>query len=151
MVGLTAALTLAFISNAPLFLGAQPADLTAAGLKGPAAEAAARIPPAMAARAPAGEEDRARELVQSLDAEQRAIATFDRPEKRTADMLSGINNRRTTPLSPAGLVARQMNKEQKALLVRLVEEYLARMPPDVAADRSRKLLSGSNLDEIAFS
>ena len=139
------------ISNAPLFLGAQPADLTAAGLKGPAAEAAARIPPALAARALAGEEDRARELVQSLDAKQRAIAIFDRPEKRTADMLSGINNKKTTPLSPPGLLARQMTKEQKALLVKVVEEYLSRMPPDVAADRSRKLLSGSNLDDIAFS
>ena len=138
------------ISNAPLFLGAQPADLGAAGLKGPAAEAASRIP-AAENRALVGEEDRARELVQSLDAKQRAIAVFDRAEKRDADMLTGISTRTVKPLSPPGLLARQMTPQQKELLVKLVEVYLTRMPPDVAADRRSKLLSGSALDDIAFS
>lgn len=138
------------ISNAPLFLGAQPANLEAAGLKGPELEAAQKIPPAFAGRALAGEEDRARALVQSLDAKQRAIAIFDRTEKRTADMLSGINNRRTTPLNPPGLFAKQMTPAQKKLLVAVVEEYLNRMPADVGAERRRRLLEGSALDEIAF-
>jgi hypothetical protein len=138
------------ISNAPLFLGAQPADLAAAGLKGPAAEAAARIPAAQN-RSLVGEEDRARELVQSLDAKQRAIAVFDRPEKRDADMLTGISTRTVKQLSPPGLYARQMNAQQKEMLVKLVEVYLTRMPADVAADRRSKLLSGPNLDQIAFS
>jgi hypothetical protein len=138
------------ISNAPLFLGSQPADLAAAGLKGPAAEAADRIP-AAENRALAAEEDRARELVQSLDPKQRAIAVFDRPEKRDADMLTGISTRSVKQLNPPGLSARQMTAEQKKLLTSLVEVYLTRMPPDVAADRRSKLLSGANLDAIAFS
>jgi hypothetical protein len=138
------------ISNAPSFLGAQPADLAAAGLKGPAADAASRIP-AAENRALVAEEDRARELVQSLDAKQRAIAVFDRPEKRDADMLTGISTRSVKQLSPPGLSARQMTAEQKKLLANLVEVYLTRMPPDVAADRRSKLLSGANLDAITFS
>ena len=138
------------ISNSPLFLGAQPADLTAAGLKGPAAEAASKVP-AAENRALAAEEDRARALVQSLDAKQRAIAVFDRPEKRDADMLTGIATRNVKQLSPPGLAARQMTAEQKKLLVDLVEVYLTRMPADVAAERRSKLLTGANLDAIAFS
>jgi hypothetical protein len=138
------------ISNAPLFLGAQPADLAAAGLKGPAADAAAKIPAAQN-RALVGEEDRARELVQALDQKQRAVAIFDRPEKRDADMLTGISTRTVKQLSPPGLYARQMNAQQKDMLVKLVEVYLTRMPPDVAADRRSKLLTGSSLDDIAFS
>jgi Protein of unknown function (DUF3500) len=138
------------ISNSPLFLGAQPADLAAAGLKGTAAEAAGRIPGSQN-RALVGEEDRARELVQSLDPKQRAVAVFDRPEKRDADMLTGISTRTVKQLSPPGLLARQMTAEQKKLLANLVEVYLTRMPQDVAADRRSKLLSGANLDAIAFS
>jgi hypothetical protein len=138
------------ISNGPLFLGAQPADLAAAGLKGPAAEAASRIPPAQN-RALVGEEDRARELVQSLDAKQRAVAVFDRPEKRDADMLTGISTRTVKPLSPPGLLARDMTPQQRGMLARLVDVYLTRMPPDVAEDRRSKLLNGPNLDAIAFS
>ncbi len=138
------------ISNAPLFLGAQPADLAAGGLKGPAAEAAAKVP-AAENRAMVGEEDRARELVQSLDAKQRAIAVFDRPGKRDADMLTGISTRTVTPLNPPGLLAREMTPQQKGMLTKLVEVYLTRMPPDVAEDRRTKLLSGPSLDSIAFS
>jgi hypothetical protein len=138
------------VSNAPMFLGAQPADLPAAGLKGPAAEAAARIP-AAESRALVGEEDRARELVQSLDPRQRAIAIFDRPGKRDADMLTGISTRTVKPFSPPGLLAREMTPQQKGLLTKLVEVYLTRMPLDVAADRRGKLLTGPNLDAIAFS
>ena len=47
-----------------------------------------------------GEEDKARALVQALDPGQRAIVVFDRTEERDADMLTGINNRRTTPFDP---------------------------------------------------
>jgi Protein of unknown function (DUF3500) len=133
-----------------MFLGSQPNDLPAAGLEGTAQAAAAKIPPALSGRIMAPEEDKARALVQSLDAKQRAVAVFDRTEKRDADMLTGINTRRVRPLSSPGLTARQMNPQQKALLVALVEEYLTRVPADLAADRHRRLLEGSALDEISF-
>ena len=65
-------------------------------------------------------------------------------------MLTGINNMQTTPLDPPGLVASEMTPAQKTLLVALVEEYLTRMPADVAAERRGRLLEGSALDAIAF-
>ena len=137
------------ISNTPFFIGAQPNDLSA-DLADAARQAANQISPALAERMLPGEEDKARALVQSLDAAQRAIVVFDRTEPREADMLTGINNMQTSPLDPPGLLAAQMTPEQKRLLVALVEEYLTRMPEDVAADRRSRLLEGSALDEVAF-
>lgn len=138
------------VSTAPFFLGSQPNDLPAARLEGTALAAAQKIPPALAGRIAAGEEDKARALVQSLDAKQRALAVFDRTEKRDADMITGINTRRVTPIAPPGVQARQMSAQQKALLTALVEEYLAHFPADIAADRRRRVLEGGALDEIAF-
>jgi hypothetical protein len=138
------------VSIAPMFLGSQPNDLPAARLEGTAQAAAAKIPSPFSGRIMGSEEDKARALVQSLDAKQRAVAVFDRTEKRDADMLTGINTRRVRPLTSPGLTARQMNAQQKALLVALVEEYLARVPADVAADKRRRLLEGAALDEISF-
>ena len=138
------------VSTTPMFLGSQPNDLPAARLEGAALAAAQKIPPALAGRILGPEEDKGRVLVQSLDAQQRAMTVFARTEKRDADMLSGINTRRVTPLSSPGLPARQMNAKQKALLVALVEEYLTRMPAEVAADRRRRLLEGAALDDVTF-
>lgn len=138
------------VSTAPIFLGSQPNDLPAARLEGTAAAAAQKIPAPLAGRIMAGEEDKARALVQSLDAKQRAMAVFDRKEKRDADMITGINTRRVTPISSPGLQARQMTAQQKAMLVGLVEEYLAHFPADIIADRRRRLLEGAVLDEISF-
>ena len=138
------------VSTTPMFLGSQPDDLPAARLEGTAQAAAAKIEPALSGRIMAPEEEKARALVQSLDAKQRAVAVFDRTEKREADMLTGINTRRVRPLTSPGLTARQMNSQQKALLVALVEEYLTRVPADVAADKRRRLLEGTALEEISF-
>jgi hypothetical protein len=138
------------VATGPMFLGSQPNDLPAARLEGTALAASQKIPPALAGRIMGPEEDKARALVQSLDAKQRAIAVFDRTEKRDADMLTGINTRRVKPLGSPGLYARQMNAQQKAMLVALAEEYLTRIPADVAADRRQRLLQGAALDDISF-
>ncbi len=138
------------VATGPMFIGSQPNDLPAARLEGTALAASQKIPPAMAGRIMGPEEDKARALVQALDAKQRAMAVFDRTEKRDADMISGINTRRVTPLASPGLQARQMNAQQKALLVALVEEYLTRIPADVAAERRRVLIEGAALDGISF-
>jgi hypothetical protein len=145
------------ISNTPFFIGAQPNDLSAE-MPDAVRQAANRIPAELAARMMPGEEDKARALVQSLDASQRAIAVITQTEPygngrsggREADMLTGINNRQTTPLDPPGLLGAQMTDAQKTMLVDLVEEYLKRMPDDVAAERRSRLLEGSAPDAIAF-
>lgn len=146
------------LSVGPLFFGARPADLQHAGEEGradvktwndTARQMLARMPPALSAKVLAGEEDKARALVQSLDEKQRAIAIFERPEKRTADMISGVNNRTAARLDRPGLYGRQMNQKQRGLLVALIEESLSHMPADVASARSRRL--AKELDEVAFS
>jgi hypothetical protein len=145
------------ISNTPFFIGAQPSDLSA-DMTDAARLAADQIPAALAVRMLPGEEDKARELVESLDAAQREIGVFSQSEPygnglsggRVADMLTGINNMQTMPLDPPGLPAAQMTADQKTILVDLVEVYLTRMPDDVAADRRSRLLEGSAVDAIAF-
>ena len=138
------------VVTTPMFLGSQPEDLRAAGLEGTASAAAAKIPVSLAGRIMEPEEAKGRALVQSLDAKQRQVAVFDRTEKRDADMLTGINTRRVTPLGSPGLPARQMTAQQKAMLVSLVDEYLGRFPTEVAADRHRRLLEGTALDDVHF-
>lgn len=145
------------ISNTPFFIGAQPNDLSAE-MPDAVRQAANQIPTELAARMMPGEEDKARALVQSLDASQRAIAVVTQSEPygngrsggREADMLTGINNMQTTPLDSPGLLGAQMTDAQKTMLVGLVEEYLTRMPDDVAAERRSRLLAGSAVDGIAF-
>ena len=82
------------VATGPMFLGSQPNDLPAARLEGTALAASQKIPAALAGRIMGPEEDKARALVQSLDAKQKAVAVFARTEKRDADMISGINTRR---------------------------------------------------------
>jgi hypothetical protein len=138
------------VATGPMFLGSQPNDLPAARLEGTALAASQKIPAALAGRIMGPDEDKARTLVQSLDAKQKAVAVFARSEKRDADMISGINTRRVRALGSPGLQARQMNAQQKAQLVALVEEYLTRIPADVAAERRRRLLEGAALDDVSF-
>ena len=136
--------------TAPIFIGSQPNDLPAAKLTGAALAAAEKIPAAMAGRILGPEEDKARALLESLDAGQRTAAVFDRTEKREADMISGINTPRVRPISSPGVPARQMNAQQKKLLAALVDEYLGHFPVDVAADRRRRWLEGAALDAVTF-
>jgi hypothetical protein len=110
------------ISNTPLFLGANPREVRQGPRKG--------------LRALAGEEDKGRALVQALDEKQRPVAIYD--PKAPADIFT-MANRKAEPLKPEGIAFSQLNKQQQELLNQLVNEYLARMPQDVAAERTKKL------------
>ena len=120
------------ISSTPHFFGANPAEV--------------KQGPRQGLRALAGEEDQGRNLVKSLDEQQRAIAIVDKTAPR--DILT-TNIRRADPLKPEGLPFSQMKKEQKDLLNKLLEEYLSRMPEDIAAER-RKKLRDAGIDKIYF-
>src|SRR5215510_9784181 len=96
------------VSNTPLFFGANPAEIREGERKG--------------LRALAGEEDKARALVQALDEKQRAVALFD---KTALGELITTDNRKVDPLKPEGIAAAQLNKQQKALLTQLIDEYLS--------------------------
>lgn len=120
------------LSNTPAFFGANPREV--------------RQGPRQGLRVLAGEEDKGRALVQALDEKQRAIAVFD--SKAPADIIS-LANRKADPLKPEGIAFSQLNKQQQELLNHLINEYLGRMPQDVAAERTKKLRE-AGWDKIHF-
>jgi hypothetical protein len=120
------------VSSTPSFFGANPAEVRQGTRRG--------------LRTLAAEEDLARELLTSLDADQRAAAVYTTDAPR--DIVTA-NSRRADPLSPPGLPASRLRPPQQALLTRLIEEYLARMPDDLAAERFRAISSGG-IDKITF-
>ncbi len=120
------------IANTPQFFGSNPAEVRQGERKG--------------LRALAGEEDNARSLIAALDEKQRAVAIFDKTAPN--DILTAAN-RKANPLKPDGISSAQLTKQQKELLTRLIDEYLASMPEDVAAERSKKL-KAAGMDKIFF-
>jgi len=120
------------VSNTPLFFGANPAEVREGERKG--------------LRALASEEDKGRELILALDEKQRAVAIFN--TTAPGDIIT-MNNRKVDPLKPEGVAAGQLNKQQKAMLEKLLDDYLSRMPQDIADERSKKLRA-AGFDKIYF-
>ena len=110
------------VATTPAFMGANPAEV--------------RDGPRKGLRVLAGEEDLGRDLVRSLDEKQRAQAVFDATAPK--DIIS-VNSKKADPLAPAGIAASQLNKQQTELLKKLLDEYINRMPADLAEERSEKL------------
>lgn len=135
------------ISNTPLFFGAEPAEVQGGPMKG------LRVLP--------GVEDKARALVDALDASQRAMAVLG--TRLPVDILSGNSRapdlgsqlnpmglaRQPEPLRPEGLPASGMTPQQKQLLRRLIDDYVSCMPEEIAAKRAR-VLAGADFDRIHF-
>jgi hypothetical protein len=110
------------ISSTPAFFGANPAKVMAGAKKD-----LRTLPEA---------EDRARELFEALDEDQRKTAFQSKqfPEIGQADTAPKVGD-------PVGLPAAKMNDKQRGLLMKLLEGYADRMRPDVAAvemDRVKK-------------
>ena len=102
--------------------------------------------PRQGLRVLAAEEDLGRELVKSLTADQQktAIITNVAPKEIVTSNLRKIN-----PLTPAGLTAAQMTAPQRALLERLIKEYLGRVRPEVA-DADWAKIQKAGFDKIGF-
>ena len=121
------------ISPLPLFFGANPSQVK----HGP--ETGLRTLPE--------EEDLARELVQSLDAEQAAVAIVD---PVAPDDLLTKNYRSVTPeMTPVGLTLGRMGGGQRDLLVRLIRHYVERAADDLAGPEWQKI-EQAGLDRVAF-
>jgi hypothetical protein len=120
------------VATTPAFFGANPAEVRQGVRQG--------------LRVLGAEEDKARELLLSLDEPQRAIAIFD--SKAPPDILT-LATKTAEPLKAVGIQARQLNKQQMNLLTRLLEEYAASMTPDLAAERLENLRR-AGLDKVTF-
>lgn len=99
----------------PSFMGTNPGEIRQGPLAG--------------LRVLAVEEELGRELVKSLTPEQfkTALVAAEAPK----EMITAAE-RKVSPLSPAGLADSELNDKQKAMLVRLVDEYLTRLRPEIA-------------------
>lgn len=91
------------------------------------------------------EEDLGRELVKSLDEAQRktAIILAEAPKEIFNDP------KRVDPTKPEGLPHTSLKDAQKTLLARLIQEYLFRHRPDVAAEEWARI-EKAGLDGVFF-
>ncbi len=119
-------------ATAPRFLGANPAKVSEGELRG--------------VRTLAGEEDLARKLLTELDPEQRQRAVFR--EKAYRDIVTG-SDEMVSPLEPVGISAAELYGPQKALLVKLIDEYVSSLPPEIARQRI-EVVQNSAMDQIHF-
>lgn len=108
------------VASSPSFFGTNPAEI--------------RTGPRTGLRVLANEEDFGRELIDSLDANQKKVAIVTTEAYK--DILT--TNKRKAMLDakePTGLSASKMNSKQFALLTKLVEEYASNVPDQLAQAR----------------
>jgi hypothetical protein len=121
------------IAPTPLFFGANPAEV--------------RHGPAAGKRALAAEEDLARALLASLNAEQKAVAVVDPVAPR--DILTK-NYRSADPgAAPAGIRYAALSGEQRERLVGLIRHYTGRAAGDVDANAWRRI-ERAGLEPVTF-
>jgi hypothetical protein len=107
------------VASSPNFFGANPAEVK----EGPRA----------GLRALRYEEDVAREFMQSLTPEQRAIAIVDKTAYK--EIITSDSRKAALSGQPNGLPFSKLTAKQKDILTRLVTEYAANFPEPVAQTR----------------
>ncbi len=116
--------------DTPSFFGANPAEVRQGPRKG--------------LRALAAEEDLGRELLTSLDKDQKRVAIVT--PKAYPDILTAADRKAALNGQPTGLSAAKMSKKQMELLTALVEDYAHNVPEDLARARIEQLKkAGTNL------
>ena len=117
---------------APAFMGSNPAIV--------------RDGPRKGLRVLRDEEEVARELMAAFSDAQRQKVIFD--VTAPGEMITG-EGRESKPLEPGGLPMSAMTPDQKRILERLLDVYLGRMVPELAAKRL-EALRNSGMDAITF-
>ena len=115
------------LSGAPTFFGANPALIHEG--------------PRSGLRTLPEEEDLARELVRSLDAEQRLVAVVD--ESAYPDILTKNSRRAALQGQPGGLRSTKMTERQHQLLHQLLEVYAHNVTQPVAQTRRKQIVSSA--------
>jgi Protein of unknown function (DUF3500) len=117
-------------SPTPFLFGANPANVKA----GP--RAGLRTLPEV--------EDRARELIQSLDADQQKLARMEKHFPEIAE-----NTPAAKIADPAGVPGSKLNEKQRDTLLKLIGAYTDRMPSGVGA-AELKAVADAGLDKVYF-
>ncbi|HEY7327098.1 MAG TPA: DUF3500 domain-containing protein [Gemmataceae bacterium] len=118
------------VASTPAFFGANPAEIKMGSRKG-----FRTLPEA---------EDLAKQLFASLDEDQRKIALQKAQFPEIEQGKAAAN-----PGAPNGLPAAKMNENQRGLLMKLVQAYAERMPPEVAQAEMAEVNSAGT-DKIHF-
>jgi len=126
------------IADTPAFMGANPAEV--------------KQGPRTGLRVLAAEEDLARSLVQSLDAQQKQTGVL--PGAAPSDIRTGenldIENIPNFDIhKPTGIPASRLNAKQQETLTALVEEFAYRMPNELA-DATMAEIRKPALDKVYF-
>ena len=124
------------VSPTPFFLGAEPRTIPEDGIGGP-----------VGLRVLADEEDRARELYESLDGTEREKATLELQLDR--GLFVGSGERVDPNLSPVGIAGADLNEDQKKRLMDLVETYFGNVAPALAASQKARL-EAAGIDSLHF-
>lgn len=106
----------------PAFMGSNPGEVRQGALTG--------------LRVLGVEEELGRELVKSLNEEQLKTAIV--ADVAPKEMITAAE-RKVSALSPAGLPDSALTDAQKALLGRLIDEYLERLRPEIAAETREEI------------
>lgn len=120
------------VSVTPSFFGSNPAEV--------------RSGPRQGLRVLGAEEDLARQLVRSFDAEQVKIGIYT--NRAPSEIITGAD-RKARLLQPMGLAAGKMSGSQRNLLWSIIREYVYRYRPEIA-DQDLKKIEQSGLDNIWF-
>lgn len=124
------------VATLPQFVGANPAEVAKDIAGGPR----------KGERAMAAEEDRAFELLGSLNAQQRRAAIFS--EQSYGDIVTR-NAAKVDPLEPVGIAFNDLDRGQQARLLRIVEAFASLVEPPLAEQRLARVRSGG-LESIRF-
>ena len=120
------------VAAAPAFYGANPATITEGSNKG--------------LRILKDEEDLARDLIHSLNADQKGVAVF---RSAAFEEIVTHSQPKVSPLEPVGLAYSDMKAAQQKKIMSVISEYLSWMPDAIAAERLERVIEGG-LDHIRF-
>ena len=120
------------LAMAPLFMGANPAVIPEGKRKGE--------------KTLAREEDLAFKLLHALPENQRQQAIF---RERAFWDITTSNDSQVEPMKLVGIRLKDLAPDHQAILLELIDEYLASMPPELATLRMN-LLKTEEFDQIRF-
>ncbi|PYT29811.1 MAG: hypothetical protein DMG57_10450 [Acidobacteria bacterium] len=116
------------VADTPSFFGANPAEVREGPRKG--------------LRVLAAEEDLARDLLESLTADQKKVAIVS-PEAYK-DILTAASRKAALEGQPSGIAAEKMTKKQTELLMTLLAEYAHNVPDQLAQTRMDEIKKAGN-------
>jgi Protein of unknown function (DUF3500) len=111
------------VGSSPSFFGSNPHEV--------------REGPRAGLRVLGQEADLARDLIKSMNPEQRKAAVVD--EKAYPDILTSFQTRAKLENQPPGIQASKLTAKQFETLVSVLEEYANNMPAEVAAQRMKQI------------